>query len=110
MPRLQSDLVELLIATAAGKLDTATVQQDPRTACTIMAVSGGYPGSYEKGFPVSGLDAAFAADSLVFHAGTTLKDGAVVTSGGRVLCVTSFGNTVTDAVAKSRKVLQDIDF
>lgn len=110
MPRLQSDLVELLIATAAGKLDTATVQQDPRTACTIMAVSGGYPGSYEKGFPVSGLDTAFPADSLVFHAGTTLKDGAVVTSGGRVLCVTSFGNTVTDAVARSRKVLQDIDF
>ncbi|MFT3825719.1 MAG: phosphoribosylamine--glycine ligase [Chitinophagaceae bacterium] len=110
LPRLQNDLVELLLATAAGKLDTITVQQDPRTACTVMAVSGGYPGSYEKGFVVSGLDEHFAADSLVFHAGTALKDGAVVTSGGRVLCVTSFGNTISDAVGKSKKVLQQIGF
>jgi phosphoribosylamine--glycine ligase len=75
-----------------------------------MAVSGGYPGNYDKGFVISGLNKAVPADSLVFHAGTTMKDGKVVTSGGRVLPVTSYGDTVSAAVARSKETLQQISF
>jgi phosphoribosylamine--glycine ligase len=110
MPRLKNDLVDLLLATANGTLDTVKVEQDDRVACTLMAVSGGYPGSYEKGFPIIGLDQSLPADSLVFHAGTILKENEVVTSGGRVLCVTSYGDTIAGAVNKSKQVLKQIDF
>jgi phosphoribosylamine--glycine ligase len=110
MPRLKSDLVELFEATARGTLDKVTIEKDDRTACTVMAVSAGYPGSYEKGFAISGLDGPVPADSLVFHAGTTQKNGDVVTSGGRVLCVTSYSNKVSSAVNKSKKVLEQINF
>lgn len=110
MPRLQSDLVELLVATANGTLDAFKIEQDPRAACTVVAVSGGYPGSYEKGYVIAGLDEAVPADSIVFHAGTATKDGKVVTSGGRVLCVTSYGNSISDAVGKSKKVLKQISY
>lgn len=110
MPRLKNDLVDLLVATAQGGLDKVTIEQDPRSACTVMAVSGGYPGTYEKGFVINGLDQSFPADSLVFHAGTTTKDEAVVTSGGRVLCVTSYDDTISGAVQKSRAVLKQISF
>lgn len=110
MPRLKTDLVDLLLATAQGTLDTIKVEKDHRAACTVMAVSGGYPGSYEKGFPIEGLDKPLPADSIVFHAGTTPKEDEVVTSGGRVLCVTSYDDTISGAVRKSRKVLQQIRF
>lgn len=110
MPRLKTDLVDLLLATAEGTLNTIHVEQDSRVACTVMAVSGGYPGTYEKGFPINGLDKSFPADSIVFHAGTTPKDDEVVTSGGRVLCVTSYDDTISGAVSKSKKVLQQISF
>ncbi|NII23920.1 phosphoribosylamine--glycine ligase [Pseudoflavitalea sp. X16] len=110
MPRLKTDLVDLLQATAQGTLDTIKVEKDHRAACTVMAVSGGYPGSYEKGFPIEGLDKPLPADSIVFHAGTTPKEDEVVTSGGRVLCVTSYDDTIGGAVRKSRKVLQQIKF
>jgi phosphoribosylamine--glycine ligase len=110
MPRLKTDLVEMFIATDKGQLSNIKIEQDSRYACTVMAVSGGYPGSYEKGFVIEGLNGAFPADSLVFHAGTAQKDGNVVTSGGRVLTVTSYGNTVSAAVVKSREVLQNISF
>lgn len=110
MPRLQNDLVEILLATARQELDNITVVHDPRVACTVMAVSGGYPGEYEKGKPISGLDVSIPRESLLFHAGTAVKDGRVVTSGGRVLCVTSYGSSVQDAVAKSEKVLAGISF
>jgi len=73
-----------------------------------VAVSGGYPGSYEKGLPITGLDTAWPEDSLVFHAGTKLQEGTTVTSGGRVLCITSFAETVYEAVDKSRDVLENI--
>jgi phosphoribosylamine---glycine ligase len=109
MPRLQNDLVELFLALGEQKMTGLDVKQDPRTACTVVAVSGGYPGSYEKGLPISGLDQLPAhPDSLVFHSGTkTAKDG-IVTSGGRVLCVTSFAETVYEAVDKSRDILEKI--
>src|SRR5215831_14741327 len=102
MPRLKNDLVELFLATVKGKLQDLKVESDDRTACTVMAVSGGYPGSYEKGFPISGLQQSVPGDSIVFHAGTSQKNGDVVTSGGRVLCVTSFDSKISGAVSKSR--------
>jgi phosphoribosylamine--glycine ligase len=110
MPRLKTDLVELFMATDNGTLNTIKIEQDSRYACTVMAVSGGYPGNYDKGFVISGLNKTVPADSLVFHAGTSLKDGNVVTSGGRVLTVTSYGNTVTAAVVRSKETLQQISF
>ncbi|MFL5744244.1 MAG: phosphoribosylamine--glycine ligase [Niastella sp.] len=110
MPRLKTDLVELFMATDKSTLNTIKIEQDNRYACTVMAVSGGYPGNYDKGFVISGLNKTVPADSLVFHAGTSLKDGNVVTSGGRVLTVTSYGNTVSAAVARSKETLQQISF
>jgi phosphoribosylamine--glycine ligase len=109
LPRLQNDLVELLTAAAQQKLEGITVQQDPRFATTVMAVSGGYPGDYAKGFAISGLDGV-ENDTLLFHAGTAEKEGSIVTSGGRVLCVTAFGNTVAEAVAKSKERLSQVSF
>ncbi len=116
LPRLQNDLVDLFEATASQKLDEITIRQDERTACTIVAVSGGYPGSYEKGFPIHGLEADVTPDSLIFHSGTRRQTDAktgvdqILTSGGRVLCVTSFAETVYEAVDKSRDVLELIDY
>jgi phosphoribosylamine--glycine ligase len=110
MPRLKNDLVELLEATARGQLKSVKIENDERTACTIMAVSGGYPGSFEKGFAISGLGEPVDNDSLVFHAGTKKENGDVVTSGGRVLCVTSYSNKISNAAKKSRHVLEQINF
>lgn len=110
MPRLKSDLVELLMATANGTLNEVNVEFDERAAGTVMAVSGGYPGNYEKGYVISGLDQETGKDSIVFHAGTAENNGEVVTSGGRVLCVTSYGQNISSAIAKSRNVLSGIDF
>lgn len=110
MPRLKNDLVELFKATAEQRLDQVTIEKDERIACTIVAVSGGYPGSYEKGLLITGLDNTWPEDSLVFHAGTKLQKDGVVTSGGRVLCITSFAETVYEAVDKSRDVLEKINY
>ena len=110
MPRLKNDLLDLFLATAEQRLDQVTIEIDERIACTIVAVSGGYPGSYEKGLPITGLDTAWPADSLVFHAGTKLQNETTVTSGGRVLCITSYAETVYEAVDKSREVLESIYF
>jgi phosphoribosylamine--glycine ligase len=110
MPRLKNDLVELFQAVAEQRLDKVRIEMDPRIACTIVAVSGGYPGSYEKGYAISGLEEPLSSDSLIFHAGTKEDKGQVVTSGGRVLCVTSFAETVYEAVDKSRDVLEKLYF
>ncbi len=110
MPRLKSDLVELLVKTWKGELEGVQIETDERAACTVMAVSGGYPGSYEKGYAISGLDQPMPADSLIFHAGTSFENGEVVTSGGRVLCVTSYGASIAEAVQQSKSVLKTIDF
>lgn len=110
MPRLKTDLVELFVAAADGTLNTIKIEQEKRYACTVMAVSGGYPGNYEKGFVIEGLNKPLPTDSLIFHAGTAEKDGKVVTSGGRVLAVTSYGNTVSSAVVKSKEVLHQLSF
>lgn len=112
MPRLKNDLVELFLALGRQTLDKQTIGADERIACTVVAVSGGYPGSYQKGFPITGLDQLPAenGDSLVFHAGTRAENDEVLTNGGRVLCVTSFAETVYEAVDKSRDVLEKIHY
>jgi phosphoribosylamine--glycine ligase len=110
MPRLSNDLVELFNAVSGQTLRELRIRQEPRTACTIVAVSGGYPGSYEKGLPITGLDQSLPADSLIFHAGTRIEQGVVVTNGGRVICVTSFADTVYEAVDRSRDILEHINY
>jgi phosphoribosylamine--glycine ligase len=110
MPRLKNDLVALFQATAEQRLDQVSIEQDERIACTVVAVSEGYPGSYEKGLLISGLDTPCPDGSLIFHAGTKAQKEGIVTNGGRVLCVTSFAETVYEAVDRSREVLEKIDF
>ena len=110
MPRLNNDLVELFNAVSGQRLREFHIRQEPRTACTVVAVSGGYPGPYEKGLPITGLDQPLPPDSLIFHAGTRMKKEGIVTNGGRVLCVTSFAETVYEAVDRSRDILENIYF
>ena len=95
--RLQSDLAELCLAAVNGKLDKADAEWDPRPALGVVMAAGGYPDSYTKGHPITGLDDANADETRVFHAGTSMNDDQVVTSGGRVLCVCALGDTVTAA-------------
>ena len=109
IPRLKNDLVDLFLATANQKLDTVKLEEDVRVACTVMAVSAGYPATYEKGFPISGLDFKVPG-TMIFHAGTAEKDGEVVTAGGRVLCVTAFGESIDEAVQSAVDVIGEIDF
>jgi len=97
MMRLRSDLVDLCEAAVAGRLDAVSAEWDPRVALGVVMAAAGYPGTPRKGDPIRGLDAPSPAGSKVFHAGTALKDGAVVTSGGRVLCATALGATVREA-------------
>jgi phosphoribosylamine--glycine ligase len=110
MPRLKNDLLELLKAAAQQKLDEVKIEIDPRSACTVVAASGGYPGEYQKGIEIKGLDQPIGGNSILYHAGTIAKDNKVVTNGGRVLCVTSFGNNIPFAVVQSIKTLDKISF
>lgn len=109
MPRLASDLVELMLAAAKGDLADVPALQDPRTAVTVMAVSGGYPGSYPKGLPITGNLAP--EGTVLYHAGTKKDtDGTLVTSGGRVIAATSLGDSIADALAKSYRAIEGIEF
>lgn len=108
MPRLKSDIVELFEAVAAGNLDQCTVEQDERAAVCVMLVSGGYPLEYKKGYPILGTDQI--GDTIAFHAGTAMKDGQLVTSGGRVIALTSYGADRAEALAKSMQAAQAVQF
>lgn len=99
MPRLKTDILELFEATATGKLAGTAFELDERFCTTVMIVSGGYPGAYEKGNVITGFEGV--EDSIVFHAGTKCKDGQVVTNGGRVIAVSSFGHRMEDALQQS---------
>ena len=108
MLRLKSDIVDLFEGVAEGNLDTKTVEFDPRAAVCVMLVSGGYPGNYTKGYPISGIDSV--EGSIVFHSGTAEKDGQVITNGGRVIAVSSYGTNKEEALQKSFTEAQKINF
>lgn len=108
MLRLDTDIINLFEAVANGTLDQCPVTFDPRAAVCVMLVSGGYPQSYKKGYPITGLDKV--EGSIVFHAGTALTDGQVVTNGGRVIAVSSYGKNKEEALGKSFKEAQKITF
>jgi phosphoribosylamine--glycine ligase len=110
LPRLKSDLLELLEATIDGALDRATIEWDDRAAVTVVLASGGYPNKYETGKPITGLETACAQGVQIFHAGTRRENGKIVTAGGRVLAVSALGETVAAARTLAYEAVSHIDF
>ena len=108
MLRLKSDIMDLFEGVAAGDLDKRAIEFDPRAAVCVMLVSGGYPEAYKKGFVIDGLDKV--EGSVVFHSGTAMKDGNVVTNGGRVIAISSYGKDKAEALAKSFEEARKIEF
>jgi phosphoribosylamine--glycine ligase len=110
IPRLETDLVGICVAATQQELDKVEIRTDKRAAATVVAVSRGYPTGYEKGYEIEGLNEKYGKQSLIFHSGTKEIDKKVVTNGGRVFCVTSFGEDIEDAVNTSLDVLDHIYF
>ncbi|NNJ82791.1 MAG: phosphoribosylamine--glycine ligase [Flavobacteriaceae bacterium] len=108
LPRIKTDLVELMRATSQQKLDEISLEIDKRSATTIMVVSGGYPEAYDKGKVISGISEI--QDSIVFHAGTAVKDGDIVTNGGRVIAITSLDEDFRKAIKKSYQNIEKLSF
>lgn len=110
IPRLKNDLVDLLVATSEERLTEVKIDTDPNVAVAVVAVSGGYPGNYEKDKVISGLDTVDIPGSIVFHAGTQKKDGNIVTNGGRVLVVTSYGDNIREGAEQSNYLIEQLYF
>lgn len=110
VPRIENDLVEIFLATAQQQLHKIEIIQNPKTAVTIVAVSGGYPNDYEKGKVIHGLNDIDLPDTIIFHSGTDRQGDEVVTNGGRVLAVTSYGDNIKEAVEQSIYVLEHVFF
>lgn len=110
MMRLKSDLAELCLLACNGELDKASIDFDSRAAVGVVLAAGGYPGAYNKGDIISGLETNQADDAKTFHAGTSIENGNVVTNGGRVLCATALGNSVTEAQQKAYQLVKQIDW
>jgi phosphoribosylamine--glycine ligase len=109
--RLKSDLLEVMLAVCNGTLDEVTLRWDPRPAVCVVMAAGGYPGEYEKGKVITGIEQAEELqDVVVFHAGTTVKNSTLITSGGRVLGVTAAGQTIAKAKAKAYQAVDKIKF
>ncbi len=109
IPRVKNDLVELLIATAKQQLNTIKLDVDERFATTIVAVSGGYPNDYKKGYAITGLEQELS-DAWIFHSGTKKTDGKVVTNGGRVICATALAADLDEAINRSRDIIESVQF
>lgn len=110
LPRIESDIMELFEGIAFGQLDDCDLRIDPRTAVTVVCVSGGYPEAYEKGKEISGLDVPTPEGTKIYHAGTAAKAGKTLTSGGRVLAVTSLAEDIPSALAKSYGAIEQINY
>lgn len=110
IPRIENDLVEILLATSAQRLNEITININPRTAVTVVAVSGGYPNDYENGYEMHGIVDTNIEESIIFHSGTIREDDKLLTNGGRVLAVTSFGKNIAEAAEKSNLLLDQIYF
>jgi phosphoribosylamine--glycine ligase len=110
IPRIKNDLVKILIAVSQQRLSQIKIETDERSAAVVVAVSGGYPGDYEKGKEINGLDDKVLDTTIVFHSGTKQEGEKIVTNGGRVLAVTSFGNNITEAVEQSNYMLEQLFF
>ena len=111
LPRLKNDIVTLCLSLYKGSLQEQFIETDDRSCATVVTVSGGYPGDYKKGFTINGLpDSITSTDSMVYHAGTKKENDNIVTNGGRVLAITSFGNSIPNAVSKSLQTLSNIYF
>jgi phosphoribosylamine--glycine ligase len=109
LPLIESDFVELMVATAKGKLNEIDLKISTQHAATVMLVSAGYPGDYEKGKVITNLNSN--DNSMKFHAGTVLNNtNEIVTNGGRVLAVTSMGNSLSESISKSMKTAENIEF
>ena len=108
--RMESSLSEAMLKTVDGELADFDFQWSAEPACTVVMASGGYPASYEKGHAISGLEAAEENGAVVFHAGTSLKDGEIVNTGGRVLGITARGNDIKEAVAKAYEAVEKISW
>ena len=109
LPRIKNDLVELLNATAQGKLDQVKIDLDDRFATTIVAVSGGYPNDYQKGYEIKGV-AKNSSDEFLFHSGTKEDQGKIITNGGRVICATALADDLEESLAKSRELIDMVQF
>ncbi|HQY12222.1 MAG TPA: phosphoribosylamine--glycine ligase [Ferruginibacter sp.] len=110
IPRIKNDLVEILVAVAAQQLDKVKIETEDRSAATVVAVSGGYPGDYEKGKEITGLAEMEIEHTIIFQCGTIKEGDKILTNGGRILAVTSFGDNITEAVEQSNYVMEQLFF